>query len=285
MANKRYTNTIDSFGVDEHMLRVSGRVNVLHSDASEMPYDGEVLIVMLGRMTAPSYSETKDGDVIRVNVMKPIEVKVVKDIKTRRKIMEGQNFEHEAQMIFTDMAVGSGAETGPSESPITLLDLQNEARKVLEVDPDIDSADVEITGGFDPSTEIDTTVLGEPEEDGQWVDGIFVPSWVGQEAPITGYDDEYDDQPLLADEPIEEDFTVEGEPEPAVVEEPPVETEPVEPELSDEDEAAFLRQFMSQRAPATTAPAEEAEEVGRRVRVGGQAEHDDVLKKFLESGQ
>lgn len=191
MAN-RYTNTVDSFPVDEHMMRVSGRVDVRHSDANLMPYDGEVLVVMLGRMTTPSYSESKEGDVIRVNVMKPIEVRVVKDLKDRRKMMEGLNFDHEAQLVFTE--VKDGPETGTTGSPITLLDMTR-PRPEPEVEDDGVEEDVAVEG---------------------------------QSVPLVGWDDEYadpivlgddDDEPFIDDSPIEDDYTVEGEDEPMTDEE------------------------------------------------------------------
>lgn len=252
----RYTNTIDAFAVDGNEMRVSGRVNIVPSDARELGYDGEVLIVMLGRMSTPTFRETKDGDVLRVDVMKPIEARVVSTYADRKKLMDKMGFEHEAQL---SLSFNEGKETGTASSPITLLT------------PLADSPE--------------DNLLGEDEE-----------------PPV----EDAAEPPIVDDSPIEDDYIVEGEPEPELedllipeevteatgdstqdaAEEPASDkfdelfaqvNEGNEVTIVDDDEEEFLSNYFG----VGTATSADRDERGRAI-VAGQSAHDERLRKFLE---
>lgn len=73
-----YTRSVDGFSVDEDRCRISGQIHVDPEDAGTFHVGSDVMIVMLARVTGPTFKESK-GDITRINVLKPLEMRAIEE--------------------------------------------------------------------------------------------------------------------------------------------------------------------------------------------------------------
>lgn len=68
---------LDGLEVMRWLARFSGTVELSEDDADHMGIGKGVIVVAWARVAAPSFKETADGDLARVDVLKPEEIAVV----------------------------------------------------------------------------------------------------------------------------------------------------------------------------------------------------------------
>lgn len=69
---------IDGYAVDVHMARVGGRFDVHDLDFDDLPMDGEATIVMRVRVGDVLNSGRSNGDLLRLAVLKPLEMRIAR---------------------------------------------------------------------------------------------------------------------------------------------------------------------------------------------------------------
>lgn len=95
---------VDSTSVTQYAGVFSGTFDVEDSDAGDLRYDREVTLVVTARVRAPRFKETKEGDLVRVNVLGVREVAVVKDEQFRSEILGRLNLQELAPTLFTTLS-------------------------------------------------------------------------------------------------------------------------------------------------------------------------------------
>lgn len=91
---------VDSTSVTQYAGVFSGTFDVEDNDAGDLRYDREVTLVVTARVRAPRFKETKEGDLVRVNVLGVREVAVVKDEQFRSQILGRLNLQELAPTLF-----------------------------------------------------------------------------------------------------------------------------------------------------------------------------------------
>lgn len=90
-----YTRSVDGLSVDDDRCRVSGQIHVDQEDAKSFHVGSDVVVVMLARVAGPTFKESK-GEITRVNVLKPLEMRTVTEGEFRVSLMEELGFDYVA---------------------------------------------------------------------------------------------------------------------------------------------------------------------------------------------
>lgn len=150
VAKRGYSRVIDGIPVDKNLGRVSGRFELTDHDASSVLFDDEIMLVIMGRVSAPTYADGKGGEIHRVNVIKPHEARLISGEKEILKMLEDLGFDQRPQpSLFdqpTEVTVGD-------VSPISFDTPVSEVEVEIRTDPVED----------DDSNEEDFFVEGESE--------------------------------------------------------------------------------------------------------------------------
>lgn len=171
-----YTRTVDGIAVDEDRCRVSGQVHVEPEDAGSLHVGSDVMVVLMARVTGPTFKESK-GEITRVNVLKPLELRLIKDGEFREEVVQTLQFDY--------------ADVG--DDPLAEEEKEAEPEiEFLEVEPD-EPTTVELQlpanrWGKDPETE--TTfldfVLEEDDDDDSVLDAFIKDAGQGNKTPVGG---------------------------------------------------------------------------------------------------
>lgn len=155
-----FTRAVDTVPIDSNQGRISGRFDIDDNDAAGLLYDNEVMIVMMARVSAPTFSETKNGEITRVSVLKPHEVRLVRDEKAQKELLESLEFDQtiEASLFDADLQVT------PEASPIT-FDVEDEF--VLDDESDVTFEDGVVEGEPEPEPEF-TGTSDDDEDQPEW---------------------------------------------------------------------------------------------------------------------
>lgn len=86
--------TVDGVGVDLSKARFADTFEVAESDERLLPFDQEVVFVVVARVSTPSFREARNGDVSRVNVLKVREARLVRGAKFAGQILEKIGFDY-----------------------------------------------------------------------------------------------------------------------------------------------------------------------------------------------
>lgn len=150
-----YTRVVDGVPIVEDRCRVSGQFHVLGKDSRSLHVGTDAVIVIVGRVSAPTFSESKDGEFKRVNVFKPHEMRVLSDDALRDRVLDRLNFDirpevtdypdnvqakvdEEPSIKFEDTEEWGPAEVGEDTTPVFEVELEpsapaEEVDEVVEV--------------------------------------------------------------------------------------------------------------------------------------------------------
>lgn len=149
--------SIDGIGVELSKARFADTFDVADGDERLLAFDEEVVYVVVARVSTPSFRESKNGEVSRVNVLKVKEARLVKDEIFKSRVLDKGHFDYrpqpslfdsleepEAEPSVEDLAeAGVRVRTAEPEEPVeTEYSLLVEAG--MDPDPEPDAQDDEM---------------------------------------------------------------------------------------------------------------------------------------------
>ncbi len=143
-----YTRVVDGVPIVEDRCRVSGQFHVLGKDSRSLHVGTDAVIVIVGRVSAPTFSESKDGEFKRVNVFKPHEMRVLSDETLRDRVLDRLNFDirpdvtdypdnvqakvdEEPSIRFEETEEWGPAEVSEETTPVAEIELELEPEEVV----------------------------------------------------------------------------------------------------------------------------------------------------------
>jgi hypothetical protein len=135
--------SIDGVTVDLSKARFADTFDVAERDERNLAYDEEVVWVVIAHVSAPSFRETKQGDLTRVNVLKVKEARLLRDANLQASVLDKLGFDFRPQAsLFEEVTEKDPTPKELSDSGVRLLQtLESDA----VVEPDISSFE----GGWD----------------------------------------------------------------------------------------------------------------------------------------
>lgn len=118
MSRKIQQLSIDGIGVELSRARFGDTFDVADGDERLLAFDEEVVYVVVARVSTPSFRESKNGEVSRVNVLKVKEARLVKDEVFKTALLDKTKFDYRPQPSLFDTD-----ETESDEGPEDLSEL------------------------------------------------------------------------------------------------------------------------------------------------------------------
>jgi hypothetical protein len=121
-----YTRTVDGIAVDEDRCRVSGQIHVEPEDAGSLHVGSDVMVVLMARVTGPTFKESK-GEITRINVLKPLELRLIKDGDFRDEVVQTLRFD------YADVGDDPLAEDKEVEPEIEFVEVEPDVPATIEI--------------------------------------------------------------------------------------------------------------------------------------------------------
>lgn len=144
---RKAAQSIDGVGVDLSRARFAGSFDVVEGDESALPYDEEIVYVVVATVSGSSFADKK-GETVKVAVLTPKEARLLRDEKLKIAILEKLNFDYTPQPSVFDDSVDE-----------TDLDDRAETHELGPTEPEINGVRL-----LDAAIEEELIPLGEPDD-------------------------------------------------------------------------------------------------------------------------
>lgn len=138
MSRKIEQLSIDGVNVDMSKARFADTFEVTQSDERYLAYDEEVVWVVVARVSAPSFRETKGGDLNRVNVIKVKEARLLRDVNLQASVLDKMNFDFRPQKSLFEVPTKEESEPTVEELGVRIPVIPFSADELEDLDQELD---------------------------------------------------------------------------------------------------------------------------------------------------